>query len=272
MVFKQQPQAGEHETGTPEGGFGLIQGCYRAYRDWQKKRGRKRRDSRRLRQRVSFYGHFVRSGDLCFDVGANLGNRTEAFLKLGARVVAVEPQASCAKVLQENFDRDPHFTLVQKGLAQKEGQATIHVGNAHTLCSMSEEWIEKVQKASLFPGCTWDREEVIPTTTLDALIDQFGSPDFCKIDVEGFEYEVLQGLSRPIGMVSLEYTIAVLEPAIQSIRHLASLGMGRFNYSQGESMMLELSEWVDADAIVRVLTSPDRKVACGDVYSKRSEA
>jgi FkbM family methyltransferase len=100
----------------------------------------------------------------------------------------------------------------------------IHTGNAHTLGSMSTDWIEKVQKASFFPGCYWDREEVVQTTTLDALIDQFGVPDFCKIDVEGFEFEVLRGLSRPVGTISREYTSGVLEP--RSIHpYLASWGM-----------------------------------------------
>jgi len=216
---------------------------------------------------MGFYQQFIRSGDLCFDVGANMGNRTEAFLKLGARVVAVEPQANCVVVLREKYGREPQFTLIPKGLARKEGQATIHAGNAHTLCSMSAEWIEKVQKASFFPGCYWDREEVVPTTTLDALIGQFGVPDFCKIDVEGFEYEVIQGLSRPIGTISLEYTVGVLEPAIQSIRHLASLGMDQFNYSEAESMSLALSEWVNADTIIALLRAPDREVF-GDVYSR----
>jgi FkbM family methyltransferase len=249
-----------------------IQNRYRAYREAQKKRGRRKRALQRLDGMMNFYRQFVRSGDLCFDVGANMGNRSEAFLKLGARVVAVEPQPECAGILSEKFRGDPHFTLVQKGLAPQEGQATIHVGNASTLGSMSQAWIQKVQDAHLFEGCTWERKLVVPTTTLDILISQFGVPDFCKIDVEGFEFEVLRGLSQPIGGVSLEYTLAVLDPAIQSIRRLASLGMTQFNYSEGESMTLALPEWVDAETMVGVLTHPERTVKFGDVYSRRSSA
>lgn len=40
-----------------------------------------------------FYGQFVRPGDLCFDVGAHAGNRVRAWRALGARVLAIEPQA-----------------------------------------------------------------------------------------------------------------------------------------------------------------------------------
>jgi hypothetical protein len=45
----------------------------------------------------------------------------------------------------------------------------------------------------------------VPVTTLDIAIEQFGVPAFCKIDVEGFEVEVLKGLSHAITNLSLEY-------------------------------------------------------------------
>lgn len=244
----------------------FIKGCYRTYRESQKQKGREKRDRERLRQRVSFYQRFIRPDDLCFDVGANMGNRTEAFLQLGARVIAVEPQSHCVEVLQQTYGKNPRFNLIPKGLAQKEGQATIHLGNAHTLSSMSESWIQ------LFPGGCWIGEEVVQTTTLDILIGQFGVPDFCKIDVEGFEYEVLKGLSVPVGMISFEYTLTAMDQAIQSVRHLESIGMVRFNYSEGELMILALPEWVSADEIVDILTRQDcdRTILFGDIYSKAS--
>lgn len=201
-----------------------------------------------------------------------MGSRTEAFLKLGARVVAVEPQSECAAALTQKYGSIPNFTLIPKALACREGQATIHIGNANTLASMSDAWIDKVRQEQLFPGCHWNSEQRIQTTTLDILIKQFGVPDFCKIDVEGYEFEVLKGLSRSVGCVSLEYTLAVLDPAVQSVRHLASLGMTEFNYSEGESMALVLSEWVDAETIIQILTSPQRVIRFGDVYSRQSSA
>ena len=77
---------------------------------------------RQRRRMMSFYRQFIREGDLCFDVGANIGNRTEVFLKLGASVVAIEPQADCMKGLQRKFGRNANVTLLQKGLGEKPGQ------------------------------------------------------------------------------------------------------------------------------------------------------
>ena len=63
----------------------------------------KRRRARR------FYGALVRPGDLCFDIGAHLGDRTAHFLTLGARVVAVEPQPQLMALLRRRFGRNPHL-------------------------------------------------------------------------------------------------------------------------------------------------------------------
>src|SRR5262249_50866799 len=46
------------------------------------------------------YGQFMKPGDLAFDVGAHVGARVASFLRLGARVVAVEPQPAIACVLK----------------------------------------------------------------------------------------------------------------------------------------------------------------------------
>src|SRR2546423_15434440 len=46
------------------------------------------------------YGEFVHPGDLVFDVGAHVGDRVAAFRRLGARVVAVEPQPGLVRKLK----------------------------------------------------------------------------------------------------------------------------------------------------------------------------
>jgi FkbM family methyltransferase len=200
---------------------------------------------RRWRGRVSrLYGQFVRPGDLCFDVGANLGNRTDVLLDMGARVVTVEPQEVCLRHLRRRYRNEPRVTLVPAALGRRVGEAEMLVSQAHPISSLSERWVQAVSTSRQFEQFAWTGRVTVPVTTLDELIAQHGVPAFCKIDVEGYEPEVLAGLSRPIRALSFEFTPDYAEGAAACIDRLASLGAMEFNYSAGESMDLPPSRWV----------------------------
>lgn len=218
----------------------------------------------RMRALLSFYGRFIGNGDMCFDVGANVGERTEVFRRLGATVVAVEPQDCCVQQLAKKYEGDSKVKIVQKALGAKEGELQMMTSNCPFVSSLSREWINRVKGKGAMTKFNWDTGVIVPVTTLDRLIEEYGQPAFCKIDVEGFEFEVLKGLSRPIRVVSIEFTPEFLDPAIDSINRLSSLGMIWFNYAVGEWMNLRLAKWVKADEIADVIRAlPD----IGDVYA-----
>ena len=215
---------------------------------------------------VGFYSNFISSGDLCFDIGANMGNRTEAFLKLGAQVVAVEPQEQCLCTLRKKFQHNSKLTIIDKALDETEGEAEFFISSAHTLSSMSSEWVRHVDENNLFQGSTWSDRITVRTTTLNKLVKTHGVPVFCKIDVEGFEYDVLAGLSQPLDVISFEFTQGFIESTKKCINHLAELGPAVFNYSEGESMTLSLGKWVDANEITEIMKDVDKSVPPGDIY------
>lgn len=227
------------------------------------------RERLRRAQARLFYGAFVPRGGLCFDVGANVGDRTELFLSLGARVVAVEPQALCRERLRVRFGS--RVTVVGDALGSFEGTAEMLVANYHTLSSLSPEWTDAVRESGRFAAFEWDRREPVRLTTLDALIEAHGIPDFCKIDVEGYELEVVRGLSRPLPTLSFEFTVERLDSRIAAVEHLAGLGMTRFNFSFGESLRLALPGWADLSEIRRFLTSDMHTPSSfGDVYAREA--
>lgn len=188
-----------------------------------------------LRQDMALYGQFVRPGDLCFDVGANVGRKSEALLRLGARVVAVEPQPGCGRELMALFGDEPRFRLVANAVGSAPGTATMTIPTARYVASLRADW---------HPGGSPIEVEL---TTLDRLIAEHGAPAFCKIDVEGYESEVLAGLSRPIPHVSFEYHKAELDRALHCLDTLERLGATRVNMTIMEEHRLFYGEWLGLD-------------------------
>src|ERR1700753_2204651 len=91
-------------------------------------------------RRIAFYSQFIGGNDLCFDVGANLGNRVEPLLAINARVVAVEAQEFCQKVLRIRFGKK--IEIVPMGLGEREEEREFYISDASYLSSFSTDWIE----------------------------------------------------------------------------------------------------------------------------------
>lgn len=220
------------------------------------------------RKILSFYSNFIGQNDLCFDVGANIGNRTEVFLKLGAKVVCVEPQSSCFDRLNRLYRDNERVILVNKGLAEEEGHLTLHIcEKAATISTMSDKWKNEGRFSNDY---TWNKIQVVPVTTLNELIKSYGLPKFCKIDVEGFEYSVLKGLSQPIPYISFEFTKEFFDDTKKSIEYILSIGDAQFNCSIGESYELLFDSWVDPDTLYNKLDLIEDKSLWGDIYIRSS--
>ena len=210
-----------------------------------------------------FYRTFIHSGSLCFDIGSNMGSRVAVFLKLKAKVVAVEPQKSCLRFLHHRFDRKA--IVVGKGVSNKTGFQNLFVSDASVLSSFSSEWIETMTQK--FSHHNWDQTEQVEMTTLDVLISEYGKPDFIKIDVEGYELEVLEGLSQPIKSLSFEYAYPIQKDKI--LKCLAQINrlmpLAKYNYSKGETFEFERNEWVTFSEIQGIFENLDTN-GLGDIY------
>lgn len=214
------------------------------------------------------YCEFVRRGDLVFDIGANLGNRVEAFLALNARVVALEPLPECASHLRATFGA--RCLVVEKAVGRAPGSAnvwTTRQGDLYT-STLSEQSGEAFLSSGRFQG-SWDDELQVDVTTLDELIADHGVPRFTKIDVEGFEPEVIAGLSTPLPALSIEYACELAEHAQQCIDHLESLGSYEYAFSYGETMLL--GRWMAPDEILPwIAYRAEHSLDWGDIYARRS--
>ncbi len=225
---------------------------YRRFKDGRPISWRKRE--------LGFYRELLgpaQDGLLVFDVGANRGQRTDVFLKLGARVVAVEPDETNRRLLARKYNWQP-VAVVGKAASDSVGDVTLRITHPGSgLNTLSEKWVQtlKDNPGKLGGRVAYAESRTVGTTTLALLVRAHGTPTYIKIDVEGHEASVLRGLEMPVPFVSFEANLPEFRPETdECIGILGRLSPGgRFNISEECYKGLALGEWLDAPALAGVL-------------------
>jgi FkbM family methyltransferase len=217
-----------------------------------------------------FYAQFIQPGDLCFDIGAHVGNRLLAWSRLQANIVAIEPQPQCMQLLRHWYGHQPTIALVEQAVGAVPGTQTLWISRrSPTVTTLSRSWITRVQQTPGFASVDWDRAVSVTITTLDNLIVQHGVPVFCKIDVEGMEQEVLKGLSVPLHSLSFEYIPAASEIALGCIDRLNQLGSYEYNWAVSEWPRLRSATWLGPKQMTAYLQRMRSTSRSGDIYARR---
>lgn len=221
----------------------------------------------RLAEMRRFYRGLLAPGDLAFDIGAHVGNRSRAMRAAGARVVALEPQPVFASFLRASLPRD--ITLHEAAAGPVESEAEMALSSRHpTVSSLSARFPEEAAARPGFGHVRWDRRQRVRVTTLDRLIAQAGVPRYIKIDVEGFEIEVLAGLSVPVEIISAEYLPGFPALSHAVIDRLCALGPYRFNVVVGEAAGFLWPDWRGAEALRAWLAGLPADATSGDIFAR----
>jgi FkbM family methyltransferase len=223
------------------------------------------------RRMLAFYGQFFPKNGLVFDVGANVGVYTEMFLKLGARVVAIEPNPKCVTALQRVWPSS-RVAIEPVAVGQLEGEATLFLCDNDTLSTLSPEWIEVAHGTRRFGNKNWNEGRLARVTTLDGLASKYGRPDFIKIDVEGFERQVLSGLSKAPRYLSFEFNTEYVDAAVECVSSRCFSQDAEFNMIVADSPRFALQEWVKLSQMIRLLSSDEMKRAetNGDLFVRET--
>lgn len=231
------------------------------------------RDAARTGRMDALNARFAGPSGLVFDVGAHVGDRVASFRRLGARVVAVDPQPAAMRALRLMFGRDAGVALVPAAIGASAGTIRFYLNTANpTVSTVSEGFIAAADGAAGWEGQTWDRAIDVAMVTLDDLIAAHGLPDFIKIDVEGHEPEVLAGLSHAVQALSFEFTTIQRDRALAALDRVAWLGARRFNVAPGETHAFVFPDWVPAAEISAFLRDAPEALNAGDVYALGPDA
>jgi FkbM family methyltransferase len=226
-----------------------------------------------LRAWRRFYAAELSPGDLVFDVGAHMGSRARAMRAAGARVIALEPQPDFARFLRLTLPRDILVLEAAAGPDETETETEMAVSSRHpTVSSLRPDFVGGAAAAPGFEHVRWDARARVRMVTLDRLIAQHGTPVHVKIDVEGFEAEVLAGLSRPVASISVEYLPAFPHLARAAVDRIAGIGDYAFNAVAGETATFAWERWRSPAETLDWLAALPPTATSGDLFARRRTA
>jgi len=206
---------------------------------------------------------------LVFDIGSNIGTTIEFFSQRTNKVIGFEPNPSLFKRLKQRFE-NRNVVIDPRGLSDEIGHKNFRISNADTISTFSEDW---VNNSRFTGGYSWDEGIIVETTTLDSIIEEYGIPDYIKIDVEGYEFEVLTSLTQLLDdtVISFEWAEEQKNKIEQTISYLFDLGYRNFSYTEADQIQLDNQiNWrsIDKLDLIENLNS-ERKDKWGMIYVKK---
>ncbi len=206
-----------------------------------------------------------------FDIGANYGWITLTFLKFVSQVIAYEPDFNNLKILRYRFGAKRHLVIEAKAISNNiEGAVFYQNKNSSALNTLSLKWVDALSNGVHREKKIFTSENYqVETSTLDIEMKKYGKPVFLKVDVEGHEKEVFEGLSSTIPLIIFEANLPEFtKETIDIIERLVKIDqLTTFNYSYTYRIMLD--NYISGNEMIEVIkTLPYH---CIDVISRSSE-
>lgn len=208
---------------------------------------------------------YLKPNSLIFDVGGHMGDKSDYFESSGHMVVCYEPQKKCYNHLKSRF-KNRRVSVRNLVLGSEWGkELPFYICNSTTLSTLSDKWRTEGRFSQKY---IWDKIQKVDMSTLDYEMELFGVPEYIKIDVEGYEREVINGLSRQVPFISFEYTKEFWQDAVYCCRKLKELGFRKFNFTVGEFNTFIFPLWKNMEVLISFVEGLNDPLLFGDIYAR----
>lgn len=153
-----------------------------------------------------------------FDVGSNVGDKARVFAEYAHWLVCVEPDPDLAAILRRRFKKNSSVYIETVAVGGETGESSLFRKAYSGFNTLSPKWSDATTHLGVGDVDTIS----VRVLTLNDLIAKHGSPDFIKIDVEGYELPAFRGLTAAIPVVSFEANLpAFMEETREIVDSLA---------------------------------------------------
>jgi FkbM family methyltransferase len=204
---------------------------------------------------------------ILFDIGANRGLYSDANAKDYESIVLVEANPSLCSFLSSKYQQNP-LIHIENVIVSNKSSETFYISNADTISTVDPEWIHQSRFSKNY---SWRPVDGLPTVSLDALVQKYGKPAHIKIDVEGYEYNVIQSLTTKVDSLCFEWAEEKKKEILLTLEYLKNLGFTRFAIQMEDAYVYTVQphEWMSYQDIWNLMSmncDEERKDKWGMVW------
>lgn len=184
---------------------------------------------------------------LLYDIGANRGLYADANRHEFDECILVEANPSLCSFLSSKYESNTQIHI-ENAIVSNKSSETFYVSNADTISTVDPEWVTKSRFSHNY---SWRPLEGLPTVSLDQLLQKYGEPYHIKIDVEGYEYNVIQSLTKKVRSLCFEWAEEKKKEILLTLDYLNSLGYRQYAIQIEDSYThkVDSSEWMSFEQI-----------------------
>lgn len=208
--------------------------------------------------------------NLAFDVGGNVGEVSDTLKKKFDKVILFEPNPELHDDLIEKY-KNTNVIVDNRGVSELVGTKSLMVSSYHQISTLSDEWMTESRFSNDY---SWEKKVEIQTIDLNTAILEYGVPKFIKIDVEGYEFDILNSFNVLLEntIICFEFVEEFKQKIFKTMNHIFELGYKQYSIIFSDKILYDSNlNWLGYDDLIEIVSEFDEveKNKWGMIYFKK---